>query len=63
MQANGLKHPVFKLTDPQRSMLMKSEEGIQKGNVISDKKLNAEEDQWLKYNLGRSRQIGSEGND
>ncbi len=44
-------------------MLMKSEEGIQKGNVISDKKLNAEEDQWLKYNLGRSRQIGSEGND
>jgi hypothetical protein len=38
---------VFKVSDPQRQMLMKSEEDIRKGNVISDDDLNAEEDKWL----------------
>jgi hypothetical protein len=38
---------VFKVSDAQRQMLMKSEEDIRKGNVISDDDLNAEEDQWL----------------
>ena len=39
--------PVFKVTDAQKQMLMKSEEDIRNGNIISDDKLNAEEDQWL----------------
>ena len=38
---------VFKVSDAQRQMLMKSEEDIHKGNVISDDDLNAEEDTWL----------------
>jgi hypothetical protein len=38
---------VFKVSDAQRQMLMKSEEDIRKGNVISDDDLNAEEDKWL----------------
>lgn len=38
--------PVFKVSDDQRQMLMKSED-ICKGNVISDDDLNAEEDKWL----------------
>ena len=38
---------VFNVTDGQRQMLMKSEEDIRNGNIISDEELNAEEDQWL----------------
>lgn len=38
---------VFKVTDGQRQMLMRSEEDIRNGNIISDEELNAEEDQWL----------------
>ena len=40
-------NPVFKVTDDQKQMLMKSEEDILNGNTISDDDLNAEEDQWL----------------
>jgi hypothetical protein len=39
--------PVFKVTDNQRKMLIKSEEDILKGNTISDDELNSEEDKWL----------------
>ena len=42
-----INSPVFKVTDAQKQMLMKSEEDIRNGNVISDDDLNAEEDQWL----------------
>ena len=42
-----INSPVFKLTDAQKQMLLKSEEDICNGNVISDDELNAEEDQWL----------------
>jgi hypothetical protein len=42
-----LNSPVFKVTDGQKQMLMKSEEDILNGNIISDDDLNAEEDQWL----------------
>ena len=42
-----INSPVFKVTDAQRQMLMKSEEDIRNGNVISDDDLNAEEDLWL----------------
>ena len=39
---------VFKVTDGQKQMLMKSEEDIRNGNLTSDDELNAEEDKWLK---------------
>ena len=42
-----INSPIFKVTDAQKQMLMKSEEDIRKGNVISNDDLNAEEDQWL----------------
>jgi hypothetical protein len=42
-----LDNTVFKITDGQKQMLMKSEEDILNGNIISDDELNAEEDQWL----------------
>jgi hypothetical protein len=42
-----INSPTFKVTDAQKQMLMKSEEDIHNGNVISDVDLNAEEDQWL----------------
>jgi hypothetical protein len=42
-----INKPVFKVSEAQRKMLMKSEEDIHKGNVISDDDLNAEEDKWL----------------
>jgi hypothetical protein len=42
-----INSPVFKVTDAQRQMLMKSEEDIRNRNVISDDDLNAEEDLWL----------------
>jgi hypothetical protein len=42
-----INKPAFNVSDAQRQMLMKSEEDIRKGNVISDDDLNAEEDQWL----------------
>jgi len=42
-----LNSPVFKVTDGQKQMLMKSEEDILNGNIISNDDLNAEEDQWL----------------
>ena len=42
-----LDSPVFKVTDGQKEMLMKSEEDIRNGNVTTDDELNAEEDQWL----------------
>ncbi|HEU5051669.1 MAG TPA: hypothetical protein VFT78_01085 [Hanamia sp.] len=38
---------VFKITENQKSMLLKSEEHIEKGNFISDDELNEEEDKWL----------------
>lgn len=38
---------LFEITDAQKQMLMKSEEDIRNGNVISNDDLNAEEDQWL----------------
>ncbi|HVW58404.1 MAG TPA: hypothetical protein VHC48_00160 [Puia sp.] len=42
-----INSPVFKVTDAQNQMLLKSEEDIRNGNIISDDELNAEEDQWL----------------
>ena len=42
-----INRPVFKVTDAQKQMLMKSEEDIRNGNVISDDQLNADEDLWL----------------
>ncbi len=42
-----INSPVFKVTDSQKQMLMKSEEDIRNGNIISDDDLNAEEDRWL----------------
>ena len=42
-----INSPIFKVTDAQKQMLMKSEEDIRNGNVISNVDLNAEEDQWL----------------
>lgn len=42
-----LNNPVFKVADAQKNMLMKSEDDIRNGNVISDDDLNAEEDLWL----------------
>ncbi len=42
-----INSPVFKVTDAQKRMLMKSEEDIRDGNIISDDELNVEEDQWL----------------
>jgi len=42
-----INSPVFKITDTQKQMLIKSEEDINQGNVTSDDELNAEEDQWL----------------
>ena len=42
-----INSPVFKVTDAQKQMLMKSEEDIHNGNIISDDDLNAEEDRWL----------------
>lgn len=42
-----INKPVFKVTDGQKQMLMKSEEDIRNGNLTSDYELNAEEDQWL----------------
>jgi len=40
-------NPVFKVTDPQKQMLLQSEEDIRNGHLISDDDLNAEEDEWL----------------
>ncbi|HRO41870.1 MAG TPA: hypothetical protein PL009_03500 [Flavipsychrobacter sp.] len=37
----------FELTDKQYQMLLKSEEDIIAGRIISDEKLNEEEDRWL----------------
>lgn len=42
-----INSPVFKVTDAQNQMLLKSEEDIRNGNIISNDELNAEEDQWL----------------
>ena len=42
-----INSPIFKVTDAQKQMLMKSEEDIRNGNVTSNDDLNAEEDQWL----------------
>lgn len=42
-----INKPVFKVTDAQKQMLLKSEEDIHNGNTISDDELNAEEDKWL----------------
>ncbi len=42
-----INSPVFKVTDSQKQMLMKSEDDIRNGNIISDDDLNAEEDRWL----------------
>jgi len=38
---------VFKITEGQKNMLMKSEEDIVNGELISDEELNEEEDKWL----------------
>ncbi len=38
---------VFKITENQRSMLLKSEEDIENENFISDEELNQDEDKWL----------------
>ncbi|HEY4196509.1 MAG TPA: hypothetical protein VGM63_13290 [Mucilaginibacter sp.] len=43
---------VLKVTDAQKQMLMKSEDDIRNGNIISDDELNAEEDQWLNGQSG-----------
>ncbi len=42
-----INSPIFKVTDAQKQMLMKSEEDIRNGNTISDDEVNTEEDQWL----------------
>ncbi|HEY9340330.1 MAG TPA: hypothetical protein VJ279_02820 [Hanamia sp.] len=39
--------PVFKISQDQKNMLMKSEEDILNGNFITDQELNEEEDKWL----------------
>ena len=41
------KSETFYLTEPQIKMLEASEEDINYGKVISNKKLNDEEDKWL----------------
>jgi len=38
---------IFKTADSQQQMLMKSEEDIRNGNILTDEALNDEEDQWL----------------
>ena len=38
---------VFKTTEEQRKMLLKSEEDIRSGHYITDEELNEEEDEWL----------------
>ena len=38
---------VFKISQDQKNMLMKSEEDILNGNFITDQELNEEEDKWL----------------
>ncbi|MHA4807582.1 hypothetical protein ACX0G9_05730 [Flavitalea flava] len=39
--------PIFKVSESQRQMLMKSEDDIRNGNLTTDDDLNAEEDKWL----------------
>ena len=39
--------PVFKISQDQKNMLMKSEEDILNGNFITDQEINEEEDKWL----------------
>jgi hypothetical protein len=38
---------VFKITDDQKKMLVKSEEDILNGDFITDEELNEEEEKWL----------------
>ena len=38
---------VFKVTANQKDMLIKSEEDVYDGNLISNEELNEEEDKWL----------------
>lgn len=42
------KSETFKLTSSQKEMLRASEADIKNGRIISDKKLNEEEDKWLR---------------
>jgi hypothetical protein len=42
-----INKPIFKVTDAQKQMLIKSEEDIRNGNLITDDELNAEENLWL----------------
>lgn len=42
-----INQPVFIVSDAQRKMLMKSEEDIRNGNLITDDELNEDEDLWL----------------
>ena len=41
------KSETFYLTESQIKMLKESEDDIKKGRIISDKKLNEEEDKWF----------------
>jgi hypothetical protein len=43
----NIDQPIFKVTDSQKEMLMKSEEDIRKGKLTGNDELNAEEDLWL----------------
>ncbi|HEV2832840.1 MAG TPA: hypothetical protein VGW31_12740 [Hanamia sp.] len=39
--------PIFKISEDQKGILIKSEEDILNGNFTTDQELNEEEDKWL----------------
>ena len=39
--------PIFKISEDQKGMLIKSEGDILNGNFTTDQELNEEEDKWL----------------
>ncbi|MGN6533799.1 MAG: hypothetical protein ACTHK0_18810 [Ginsengibacter sp.] len=38
---------IFTISEQQKEMLMRSEEDILNGDLITDEELNKEEDEWL----------------
>jgi hypothetical protein len=42
-----LEEAVFKINEGQRQMLLNSDQDILENKIISDEKLNEEEDKWL----------------
>lgn len=51
-----IHQPVFKITEEQKNMLVKSEEDILNGDLITDQELNEEEDKWLNGQSGQKPQ-------